>query len=290
MKIRLHFTKMSGAGNDFVVVENMNGELLCNKDALAVALCSRHTGIGADGLLVLERSPRADFFMSYYNADGSYGGMCGNGGRCVARYAYVSGIAGPDMIFEALDHLYAAQVVGNDVRLQMKDPSHFTNGIRLSDSLLTVDGDFVDTGAPHFVIEQRSLDNVDVSTIGRTIRFHSAFAPQGCNVDFVERLHDGVVAIRTYERGVEAETLACGTGCVAAAVVLSRRYGWHSPVTLRVRSGEEVRVYFRYDKEDWSDVFLEGSAHFVFRGALLYDTETRTIVDSPEILSHSVPT
>jgi len=290
MKIRLHFTKMSGAGNDFVVVENMNGELLCDKDALAVALCSRHTGIGADGLLVLERSPRADFFMSYYNADGSYGGMCGNGGRCVARYAYVSGIAGPEMTFEALDHLYAAQVVGNDVRLQMKDPSSFKNDIRLSDSSITIEGDFVDTGAPHFVIEQESLDNVDVLTLGRAVRFHSTFAPEGCNVDFVERLQDGVVAIRTYERGVEAETLACGTGCVAAAVVLARRYGLLSPVTLRVRSGEEVRVYFRYDGGHWSDVLLEGSAHFVFRGDLLYDTEARTIVDSPKILSHSIVT
>lgn len=290
MKIRLHFSKMSGAGNDFVLIDNMNGEIQCDKRALARALCAQHTSIGADGLLVLERSANADFFMAYYNADGSYGGMCGNGGRCAARYAYVSGITGPQMTFEALDYLYSAQVVGEDVRLQMKNPARLQQHITVSDKSVAVEGDFIDTGAPHFVIEQQKIDDVDVATVGRLIRFHPIFSPEGCNVNFIERLENNVGALRTYERGVEAETLACGTGCVAAAIFLARRHHWHSPISLRVRSGEEVRVHFLRDGDRFSDILLEGSAHFVFQGTVLYDPEIETIIDSPEIFSHRYQT
>ncbi len=286
MKMRLHFTKMSGAGNDFVVMNNMDGEIQCDKRALAVALCAQHTGIGADGLLVLEHSANADFFMAYYNADGSYGGMCGNGGRCAARYAYVSGITGPQMIFEALDYRYTAHVIADAVKLHMRNPTRLQQGIKVSDSSLNVEGDFIDTGSPHFVTEQETLDRVDVAAIGRRIRFHPAFSPEGCNVNFIQRLRDNVAAIRTYERGVEAETLACGTGCVAAAIVLALHHRMQSPIALRVRSGEEMRVHFRQEGERFSDIVLEGSAHFVFSGTVLYDPETRAIIDSPEILSY----
>ncbi len=286
MKTRLPFTKMSGAGNDFVVIDNMSGDIRCPQRGLAVALCAQHTGIGADGLLVLERSANADFFMAYYNADGSYGAMCGNGGRCAARYAYVSGIAPARMTFEALDHVYAAEIVGDAVKLQMKNPRRHQPDIRVRAGTLTVEGDFIDTGSPHFVTEQHGLDHVDIMSIGRPIRFDSRFSPDGCNVNFVERIGDNAIAIRTYERGVEAETLACGTGCVAAALVVAQRYQFSSPVALRVRSGEQLRVHFRRDGEQFSDIVLEGSAHFLFSGTLLYDAESETIIDSPDVLSH----
>ena len=275
--------KMSGAGNDFVVVDDMRQEIRCDKSKLAVALCAPHTGIGADGALFIEPSERADFFMRYYNADGTYGGMCGNGGRCAARYAYIAGIARTPMTFEALDHVYAANIVDANVKLRMKDPTIFqARSVRIGDR--TIDGVFIDTGSPHFVAEAAHLNDVDVRQHGRSIRFAAAFAPDGCNANFVELLQDGTVRIRTYERGVEAETLACGTGCIAAALALAQKYNMESPVRLKVRSGEELRVYVQRVNDRFTDVHLEGSAHFLFAGTVTYESETNAIVDSPDIV------
>ncbi|MBX2992190.1 MAG: diaminopimelate epimerase [Bacteroidetes bacterium] len=280
MKITIHFTKMSGAGNDFVVIDNMSRQLNTDYTRLAQAVCSRHFGIGADGLLVLEPSRDTDFLMRYYNADGSYGGMCGNGGRCIARYAVLTGKSGRKLRFSALDHEYSAEVLERSVKLWMKAPKILNNNM-LKD---TLSGIFLDTGSPHFVCEVADLNAVDVISVGRAIRFHGDFAPDGCNVNFVERTGENELSLRTYERGVEGETLACGTGSVASAIFAALFRQMQSPVDIKVRSGEIVRVFFARKEDEFFDVILEGSAHVLFSGEFEYETERNMIVDSDSFL------
>lgn len=279
MKTTIHFTKMSGAGNDFVVIDNMTRRLSVDYARMAKAVCSRHFGIGSDGLLILEPGQDCDFFMRYYNADGSYGGMCGNGGRCIARYAFLTGISGRKPRFAALDHVYEADVLEASVRLQMKTPNV------LKDSVLAHDtsGVFLDTGSPHFVCEVADVNVVDVASLGRAIRMHRAFAPDGCNVNFIERIGQNQLSLRTYERGVEAETLACGTGSVAAAISAAIWHQMPSPIEVRVRSGESVHVSFDRKDDDFSNIILEGSAHILFSGVFEYDIENNLILDPESI-------
>lgn len=283
MTHRLQFTKASGAGNDFVLINAVNGPLPLDYAPLARAACDRHFGVGADGLLVIEPSARADFLMRYYNADGSHGGMCGNGGRCIARFAFIEGIAGRHQRFEALDYVYEADVAGDGtVRLNMKDPSRFREGIRLSDGKGgDLEGTFIDTGAPHVVLFSDEIDALDVGSLGRTLRHDGAFAPGGTNVNFVGTAGGSTVRIRTYERGVEAETLACGTGSVASALIASGRHALRSPVRVRVRSGEYLVVHFTGERGSWRDIALEGSAHMLFQGTMFYDPVSSTLLGSP---------
>jgi len=281
MTHRLQFTKASGAGNDFVLLDATRAPLPVAHAPLARAVCDRHFGVGADGLLVLEPSARADFLMRYYNADGSYGGMCGNGGRCAARFAFLEGIAGRHQRFEALDYVYEADVAeSGSVRLHMKDPSGLRTGLRLSvGRARPVEGTFIDTGAPHLVVFAEDLDHLDVKHLGRALRRDPAFAPEGTNVNFVSG-GGSTVRIRTYERGVEAETLACGTGSVASALVASGRETLESPVRVAVRSGEELLVHFEGTSGSWHHIALEGSAHILFKGTILYDPASTTLRES----------
>ena len=281
MTTPIRFTKASGAGNDFVLINNVSGEIRADYPRLARAACDRHFGVGGDGLLVLERSTRADFAMLYYNADGSYGGMCGNGGRCIARFAFMEGIAGPRQRFEALDHVYEAEVGENSVRLHMKDPVDFKTGLSFAASGEGKNGSFIDTGSPHVVIFETDPWKVDVMKLGRAIRNDPMFLPGGTNVNFVRTGDGSTIEIRTYERGVESETLACGTGSVASALVGSEIHGLTSPVTVSVRSGESLRVHFRKEERRWTDVFLEGTAHILFRGTFLYDRDQSVIRLAP---------
>ena len=288
MKHVIEFTKASGAGNDFVLIDNMDGRLQLDMGQLARALCSRRFGVGADGLLLLEQSPKADFFMRYHNADGSYGGMCGNGGRCVARYAYLRGIGQSTMTFVALDHLYNAVIIGDHVSLTMKDPIDYRSSIQVPLNGRTIEGSFINTGSPHFVLFEEDIEGIDVDRLGHEIRKSALFSPEGTNVNFVRVVSPTMIEIRTYERGVECETLACGTGAVASAVVSAMEKQFSSPVKVRVRSGEELLVKFEQTDGDFRDVNLQGSAHFLFNGSLLYDSEQNSIEDievSPPVLS-----
>ncbi len=283
----IEFTKASGAGNDFVLIDNMDDRLQLDKAKLAQAICSRRFGIGADGLLLLEPSVKADFFMRYYNADGSYGGMCGNGGRCVARYAYLHAIAESPMQFVALDHVYHAVIIGNDVRLKMKKPIDYRPSINIPLKGSVVSGSFVNTGSPHVVIFEEHLADIDVDGIGREIRNSTLFSPDGTNVNFVRPFSSDAIEIRTYERGVEYETLACGTGAVASAIVFAYAKQFSSPVHIRVRSGEELMVYFQLMNGEATEVHLQGSARFLFSGKLVYDSEMNSIVE--EASNSSIP-
>jgi diaminopimelate epimerase len=283
----IQFTKASGAGNDFVLVDNMRNEIAFDKAKLARAVCSRYFGVGADGLILLEPSSRSDFFMRYYNADGSYGGMCGNGGRCVARYAFLKGVARAKMKFEALDHVYTAEVVGAEVKLSMKDPSEIRSNVQIPVDGQALVGHTINTGSPHVVLFEDAIESADVTGLGRKIRHHAMFLPEGTNVDFVGISSEGILRIRTYERGVEAETLACGTGAVASAIIASLEKGAASPVRLRVQSGEELRVSFESRGSSIRDVVLEGSAYVLFTGTLTYDDATDAMRDI--LQPHGIP-
>ncbi len=284
----IEFTKMSGAGNDFVVMDNRSGVVAQPAD-LARVLCDRRKGIGADGLLLLEKSDRADFLMRYFNSDGSYGGMCGNGGRCISRYAQVKHIVNrSEMRFEALEHIYTASILHDDVRLSMKDPADFRINRSLTIGNSSLRFHYVNSGSPHcvFFLDENngllpSLNAINVEVLGREIRNHVSFSPEGANVSFVEQAAANSFSVRTYERGVEAETLACGTGAVAVGLLSCEVKNTTSPISLRVRSGEILTVEFlRTGPALYKEVSLRGSAHIVFNGVVNYEFSSHSILDT----------
>lgn len=264
----LHFTKMNGAGNDFVVVDNRQGQLPLTCAAIA-RLCDRHRGVGADGLLAVEPAEgAADFRMRYYNADGGEAEMCGNGARCFARYAgRLAGMSGR-IRFETQAGIIAAEFVGELVCLSMSEPQglRLRENVALANTLLTVHS--VNTGVPHAVVMVDDLEAVPVKEYGAGLRFHAHFAPRGTNANFIQPLDAGSIAIRTYERGVEDETLACGTGVVASALIFHELTGAPSPVAVRVRGGDTLQVGFEGSRGAYQNVTLTGPADFVFEGKI----------------------
>ena len=264
----LRFTKMNGAGNDFVMIDNRVGDLQLAA-AQIVRICDRHRGVGADGVLVLER-PRngADFRMRYYNADGGEAEMCGNGARCFARYA--SQVAGPveKLSFETPAGVIGANFEGELVCLQMSEPKDLRLGIKIPLPDRTLDGHFVNSGVPHVVIPVEDLESVDIRGIGSAVRFHDLLAPKGANVNFLSRSADRQISIRTYERGVENETLACGTGVVASALVFAAIERVDGPIGVLVRGGNELKVGFEKTGAQFKNVTLTGPADFVFEGTI----------------------
>ncbi len=268
---KLSFSKMSGSGNDFIVIDNRDGRLDIEPGTFAERICRRRISVGADGLILVELSLAADFRMRILNADGSEAEMCGNGARCVARFAEMFGIAGPDMTFETLAGIIRAQVNSSRVKLQISRPQQ----IRLHQSI-EVEGDLheihsINTGVPHAVLFFADPEAVPVRTLGRAIRFHPAFQPAGTNVNFVTPLDDRTLAIRTYERGVEDETLACGTGTIASALVAATLGLVSSPVQVQVRSGEMLTVSFTGKGPEYEEVFFEGEVRLVYQGELMAD-------------------
>lgn len=264
----LHFTKMNGAGNDFVVVDNRRGELALSRETIA-SLCDRHRGVGGDGLLAVEPAQNgADFRMRYYNADGGEAEMCGNGARCFSRYAgRLAGLA-ERISFETIAGTITAEFVGDNVRLGMSDPQglRLRERVALANTTLTVHS--VNTGVPHAVVVVDDLEAVPVKEYGAGIRYHAHFAPKGTNANFIIPVDAQTIAIRTYERGVEDETLACGTGVVASALVFHELTGAPSPISVRVRGGDTLKVGFAGGRGDYKDVTLTGPADFVFDGVI----------------------
>jgi len=264
----LRFTKMNGAGNDFVMIDNRAGDLQLAAGQIA-KICDRHRGIGADGVLVLERPTNgANFRMRYYNADGGEAEMCGNGARCFARYA--SHVAGPAkaLSFETPAGVIGAELQGELVRLQMSEPKDLRLGLKIQLGDRTLDGHFVNSGVPHAVIPVEDLENQDVRATGAAVRHHQLFAPKGANVNFLKRRGDRQISIRTYERGVEDETLACGTGVVASALVFAATEGVDGPIGVLVRGGNELEVGFDKLGNQFRNVTLTGPADFVFEGTI----------------------
>jgi diaminopimelate epimerase len=267
--MQLKFVKMSGAGNDFVVADNRGGQFR-PEPAVVARICDRRFGVGADGLLLVEPSKTADFFMRYYNADGSEAEMCGNGARCIARfYSERCGPGKRELRFETRAGLIEAIVRGDQVRLTMSEP----HDLRLRQSVQLKNGPreyhFINTGVPHAVFFTDNADREMVQDVGAEVRHHRDFAPRGTNVDWVQLLGGNAIRVRTYERGVEAETLACGTGVVASGIIAYLARAVPLPVKVTVQSGRILEVGFSRNGDRFRDVTLAGPAEYAFEGTLL---------------------
>jgi diaminopimelate epimerase len=265
----LHFYKMNGAGNDFIVVDNRNLDIPLDEDTIA-ALCDRHRGIGADGLLAVEPAEQgADYRFRYYNADGGEAEMCGNGARCFGRFtAHLTDEVKDVVTFETMAGTLSAHMIEENVRIAMSNPHDLRLNIELPIDGLEGSIHFINTGVPHVVVFVEDLNNVDVYKYGHLLRFHQEFAPAGTNVNFAKVLSPNHIAIRTYERGVEDETLACGTGMTACALVHHLLTGATSPVKVDVAGGDTLEIGFTAQGQEFSQVTLSGPADFVFEGAI----------------------
>jgi len=258
---------MSGSGNDFILVDNRRRLVPAGAGAeLARRLCPRGRSVGADGLILLGRSRGAHFAWEFFNADGSEAAMCGNGARCAARYAHLRGIAPARMSFETGAGLVRAEVLGERVRIRLAPPQGYRARVPLAAAGRRFAPAFVVVGVPHAVVRVEDLEAVPVAAWGRALRRHAAFAPAGANVNFYRPAGAHRLAVRTYERGVEGETLACGTGAVAVALAAAAAGHARSPVSVLTRGGEELGVHFRRRGSTFSEVLLEGGAAVVYEG------------------------
>jgi diaminopimelate epimerase len=255
---KIKFTKMAGSGNDFVIIE---GKLSGNLSALARSVCDRKLGIGADGLLLLNKRKGADFNMRIFNADGSEAEMCGNGARCAAFYFGKPGAR----LFTQAGIIYA-EVSGNQVKVGLTAPKDIRLDIPLLTNHRLVKVNFINTGVPHVVIFVSGIDGINVKLIGSALRNHREFSPRGTNVNFVEVRGDDLIRIRTYERGVEDETLACGTGSTAAALIFALKNNLEKPVKVQTQSGEVLKISFQKDAGGFKNIWLEGRVKIVYKG------------------------
>jgi len=265
----IEFWKMNGSGNDFILIDNREGVVAeGDKSRLVQRVCRRRESAGADGLIFLTNSDRYDFGWQYFNADGGEVDMCGNGTRCIARFAYLKGIAGTKMTFETLTGPVSAEVMGRVVKVLMPDPSNLQLDIDLprERDWLTVDS--INTGVPHVVVQVENLEDHPVVDQGRSIRYDPLFSPEGTNANFVKVHGLDLVESRAYERGVEDETLACGTGAIASALVASARGMVASPVRVKTRGGEELKIHFGKEGDRFKEIWLEGGTSIVYQAEL----------------------
>ncbi len=256
--MNIPFFKYQGTGNDFVMIDNRQLKFHKNDTELVAKLCDRRFGIGADGLILLEEHGRStvDFKMVYYNADGNLSSMCGNGGRCITQFAKQLGIIDTKAVFEAIDGIHEANIDDTMISLKMND---------VTEIKVTDDYTFLDTGSPHHVEMVNNLQEFDVRIKGAYIRYN-VYGKEGANVNFVEEIEVNVFSVRTYERGVEDETLSCGTGVTAVAIALFETGKTKSNKVILKTPGGQLTVRFIKTNTGYKEVFLEGSATFVFKG------------------------
>lgn len=257
--MKLHFLKYQGAGNDFILVDNRKIGFDHHQPALIARLCDRRFGIGADGMMFLQDKKGYDFEMVYYNADGNPSSMCGNGGRCIVAFAKHLNIIKTKTNFLAVDGPHYAKISesGEWVSLQMIDVE-----------IIRKDKDayVLNTGSPHFVKCVTNLSDKDVYSEGKSIRYNNTYKAEGININFVEDQGDHYF-VRTYERGVEDETYACGTGVTAVALAMAKHKNQTGDITTPIKVlGGDLNIRFSYDGEKFSKIFLEGPAEFVFEG------------------------
>lgn len=266
----LPFTKMSGTGNDFILIDHRNPRIAREVMPEFVRLaCRRRFSVGADGLIFIEDSDKADFKWLFFNADGSEAEMCGNGARCAARFAYIHGIAPAHMRFETVAGIIEANVADTDVSVLMTEPRAFQLDLEIEVDNRSLQLDSVDTGVPHAVLFVESYDGFDVRQLGSQIRHHQQFMPAGTNVNFVLPMEDGAFKVRTYERGVEDETMACGTGAVAAALIAAARTKAISPVRIVTSGNDQLSIIFDlHEGPSAKNVFLKGPANVIYNGEL----------------------
>ncbi|MBM3249857.1 MAG: diaminopimelate epimerase [Candidatus Omnitrophica bacterium] len=277
---KIIFAKMVASGNDFVVIESHQVTRSQSHRILARKICDRKLGIGADGLLLLEKTKAADVRMRIFNADGSEAQMCGNGARCTALYKSQGqreakrSLPGGDKVrrsqvrIETKAGIIESLVAGDNVRIKLTSPKNIRLDLPVRVMGRNLKTNFIDTGVPHAVTFVEGLDEMYINDLGRAIRYHSRFAPAGTNADFAEAMDKDKICVRTYERGVEDETLACGTGSVAAALIFGLKTGAGRRVDVCTLSGETLRVYFKREGRSFSDVWLEGKARLVYTGVI----------------------
>lgn len=257
--MKLPFVKYQGTGNDFILIDDRANVWLDQLDTTTIAaLCHRHFGIGADGLIALQRSEEFDFQMIYFNADGKQSTMCGNGGRCAVHFAYSLNMASSPCRFLAIDGPHTAILEGDRVHLSMLEVHQIKS---------TQDSDELFTGSPHLVVWKEQIEALPVRTLGAEIRYGSAYATDGINVNFAERIGKQALRMRTYERGVEDETLSCGTGVAAAALSAAHRFGLASPIDVTTPGGK-LSVAFRVEDGHYHSVVLSGPVVRVFEGEI----------------------
>jgi diaminopimelate epimerase len=283
-KQRIHFYKMTGTGNDFILIDNRKRILDADQCRDFVRRVCRHKiSVGADGLILIENDSEADFRWRFFNADGSEAEMCGNGARCAARFAFLTGIVDrPRMSFRTLAGIITAELLDTNVKVQMPSPHGLQMNVTLEAEGQSFDLDAVNSGVPHavfFMKDEHELEAIDVERTGKIVRRHPHFQPAGTNVNFVCVTDQHHLAVRTYERGVEGETLACGTGSIASVLTAAARNLVASPVEVKVRSGELLNIYFHMtgggqpcDGIRFGDVFLEGEARVAYEADLWPET------------------
>ena len=263
------FTKMNGAGNDFILLDNRDGKILLTSGQV-VRLCDRHRGIGADGVVILVpcKSGKADWAWDFYNSDGSTGEMCGNGARCFGRFVQRKAGANGSFTFETEAGIITASFNGDRVTVNLTKPSDLRLNEKVELSIGTQTIHSLNTGVPHAVLYVPDADEAMVMSLGPEIRRHEHFSPRGTNVNFVQVLGPNHIRVRTFERGVEGETLACGTGVSACAMVSARVHKFAPPVKVQVQGGDTLEVSFADNGADFDDVRLTGPAEFMFVGRI----------------------
>ena len=266
------FYKMSGSGNDFILIDNRE-EILADISLIDFIknVCRRKMSAGADGMILIETDSDLDFRWRFYNSDGSRAEMCGNGARCAARYAYLEGIAGAEMTFGTDAGPIRATVNADRVKIGMTPPCDYKSTLSLNIDGNDMTMSTINTGVPHAVIRVDDVESVPVVDLGRKIRTHPEFSPAGTNVNFISALDGNRIAIRTYERGVEDETLACGTGSVAGALVHALQTGADAPLDMMTQSGNRLTIYYEIAGENCTAVYLEGDARVVYTARLTPD-------------------
>lgn len=261
--MQIPFWKMHGAGNDFILVDDREGRFPVTDTAFIARLCDRRRGVGSDGLLLIQPSDMADFRMRFFNPDGSEADLCGNGARCIARLANEIGAAPADMIMETAAGPVRARIRPARVRLHLPPARDWRMNLSIEWRQQKLPLHFVNSGVPHAVAVVEDLAAVDVNALGAAIRHHKLFAPEGANADFIQVTRPASLSIRTYERGVEAETPACGTGMVAAALIAEKLDLVRSPVQVTAASGHVLEV-------ETSPLVLTGPAEHVFQGTIRF--------------------
>jgi diaminopimelate epimerase len=266
--MKLLFSKYSGSGNDFILIDNRDLFFPSRNKQLIATLCQRRTGIGADGIILLENSTHADFKMRIFNADGGEAEMCGNGARCLARFIQQLGFAKNDYKIEAMKSVIHLQIENDRISVSMPQPENFKWFQRLTIGDLELTLHSLNTGVPHAVIFVDELENDQWMKMAPSIRSHSSFGSPGTNVNFASVFQEGHLNIRTYERGVEGETLACGTGAIASALTAERLFRWPSPIQVSPKSKETLNISFKFEEGIPTNVKLAGPALFIFEGRI----------------------
>ena len=258
--MKINFSKYNGAGNDFILIDDRENLINDNKSLISY-LCNRHFGIGGDGLIILKESSNSDFEILHYTSDGNLGSLCGNGSRCAVLFAYNKDIISKKTVFHAFDGIHNAEILDNGlIRMEMK-----VNSDIVSNSY----GTWLDTGSPHLVVEKNDTDKLDVNNEGRLIRYNDFYKEEGVNVNFVEKISDDHFKIRTYERGVESETLACGTGSTASALCMNY-LGKTTKNEIKMKClGGDLTIKFQEKDKEYSKITHIGPAREVFTGSFV---------------------